>query len=478
MRRLSYTSVTTAVLPRAKRIGAATAVGALGALGIALVDQQAAGADTTPLGRILAVNANGADVYTTPPSTTADIPADPDFGTTKVTARVLPVEGTFPVGSNLGGVEFSLVGDTDPEISESCFTDPSGMCRFDSVPGNQTYTLTQASQPAGIFPVLPGLAVTVGKCVIPLNDDSSETCGGIFTNDNDFAFENRGPNRQVILGLTSSVTFAPELAGDHSLPPFVTGLLSGATFEVTPVNPPPAPDAVDPLAVGADEPGVLPASATTDAFGTLTFKDSGETILFPPGNYLLHQVTPAAGYVPIAGPIPFTVGAPTTLDQALAPKYVDLLNDPNIPAPVLVADAYSTIGYGEIPLDVLLNDELYGADAYILGVTSVNGSAVRVDAASDCAPPVAQCKRVIHYTPAAGLLGPDVLQYLVATRGGTATSTATVTVSVLSPAVVVAAPILAATGPQHVPNEFGLGVSLLAVGAGLALAGSRRRSRV
>jgi hypothetical protein len=231
--------------PRVKRIGALAAVGAVSALSIAMLDQQAAGADTTPLGPVLATASNGADVYTSPPASPEDISTDPDFGSTKVTAQVLPVAGTFPTGTSLAGVTFKLVNNTNDEDSQTCTTDASGACDFGSRWGGTTYTLTQTDQPAGFFPVHPAAAVTVGRCIVPEdNSNGFRVCGHLAndenpgdTTDNEFQFENRGPNRQVIVGLTSSVTFAPELANNAALPPFVKGFLPGATFKVAAVAP-------------------------------------------------------------------------------------------------------------------------------------------------------------------------------------------------------------------------------------------------
>lgn len=460
-----------------KRIGAALAVGALGALGAAALIPSVANADVTPApGPIAAENANGSDVYAAPP--TAETPANGLFGSTKVSAQVLPVEGTFSGTPDLSGVIFTLTADSGPAVSTTCTTTVTGKCFISvSAPntvlqGNVTYTLVQTSAPAGFF--VNDAEVTVGRCLLigaAVAGQCGPTNGGLSgTTDNQFVFADQGTNRTLRASVTSTVYPLPAVPVTPDSPSFATGLIEGAAFQ---------------LRNTATAEGEPLATATSDANGNLTFPGT-----FAPGtDYYLVQTGAAEGYTPVAGQIPVTVPVPATIAAANTPVVVAIENAPDIAAPLLVADSTTlTLGSPVVVRDVLANDNLYGADSYILSATSIHG-AITVDNAPGCVLPEGQCEQVIYYLADPAHLGDDVVTYTVATRGGLSTSTDTITIKavpVVTPPVVVTpvvvpvatGPILAKTGPQHVNSELAYGGAILALGLGLTVAGARRRNQV
>jgi hypothetical protein len=465
-----------------KRIGAAVAVGALGALSVAVLTPSVANADVTPAsGPIAAENANGNDVYASPQSAT-DMP-NGLFGRSKVTVQVLAVPGSSTGTPSLAGATFTLTAvdpltlvDIPGGLVISCTTAVNGLCYIPVDPngiapvGDVKYRLNQTSAPIGFFP--NATRVIVGRCLLVATQEYGQ-CGPVQpgvdipiqgTTDNQFVFANQGMNRTLSATVTSTVY---PLAAVPVVPalPFTTGLIAGATFELRNLG-------------NAGGPPL--ATSTSDANGNLTFPGT-----FAPGDYYLVQTGAAAGYAPVAGQIPVTLPVPDSIAAANTPVVVAVKNAPNIPAPLLVADSTTlTLGSPVVVRDVLANDNLYGADAYILFAKAQHGS-INVADAPGCVLPAGQCPQVIRYLADPAYLGADVVTYQVATRGGVSQSTDTVTivpVPVAAPAVIVATPVvvpvLANTGPQHVTDELAYGGLILAAGLGLTLAGARRRNQV
>ena len=456
-----------------RRIAAAVAVGALGAASVALLMPAPAGAGEVPApGPVRAEDADGSDVYTAPP--TAANPPNGEFGATKVSAEVLPVAGTYSGPANLSGGTFTLTPESGGPALATCTTDISGKCFFFThgsfeFKGDQRYVLRQTAAPAGFF--LNPTEVLVGRCV-DVDAPDANACGPIQTEpdrgttDNQFTFANVGTARPVAGTVSSTVYPLAGVPGGPGAPDFVSGLIAGATFE---------------LRATADGPAL--ASATSGADGAFAFPG-----VFAPGDYYVVQSGAAAGYVPSA-PIPVSVPAPPNAAAAQAsagmPVQVAVENPPNIAAPLLAPDATTvTIGSPMVVRDVLANDQLYGADAYILAASAVHGS-VAVGDAPGCTLPAGQCLQVVRYLADPAYLGIDVVTYSVATRGGLSSSTDTITVvavPVVTPPTVVpvAAPAvpLAKTGAEHAAGGAVYGAGLLLLGAALTAAGARRRARV
>ena len=392
-----------------RRIAAAVAVGALGAASVAVLMPAPAGAGEVPApGPVRAEDADGSDVYTSPP--TADNPWDGAFGTTKVSVQVLPVEGTYSGTADLSGAQFTLTPTEDFTVpTQSCTTDESGTCYFDFIGGNavsghQKYLLTQTSAPTGFF-VNP-TQVVVGRCLMASYGGRcgpDRAFGG--TTDNQFQFENPGTARPVAGSVTSTVYPLDAVPSGPGAPDFASGLIAGATFE---------------LRATVDSPAL--ASATSGTDGSFSFPG-----VFAPGNYVVVQTGAAAGYLPSA-PVAVTVPAAATAEASAVPVQVAVENAPNIAAPVLAPDATSvTAGSPAVARDVLANDQLYGADAYILAASAAHGS-VSVGNAPGCTLPAGQCQQVVFYFPDSTYTGTDVVTYSVATRGGLSSSTDTITV--------------------------------------------------
>ncbi len=409
-----------------RRIAAAVAVGALGAASVAVLMPAPAGAGEVPApGPIRAEDADGSDVYSSPPP--AGYVPDGRFGWTKVNAQVLPVDG--PSAPDLSGATFTLTEVLLPEdVGEpavySCTTDSSGLCHT-WLNGSRRWVLEQTVAPPGYF--LNPTKVVVGLCRYVDSDGDPETfdnnvCGpvlpgdpafgsgsGTGTTDNQFEFVNQGKFRPVAGSVTSTVYPLDAVSGGPGAPDFASGLIAGATFE---------------LRATVDGPAL--ASATSGADGSFSFPG-----VFLPGDYVVVQTGAAAGYVPSA-PIPVTVPEPPTAaaaaEVAAVPVQVAVENAPDIAAPLLAPDAASvTAGSPAVVRDVLANDQLYGADAYILSASAVHGS-VTVGDAPGCTLPAGQCPQVVRYLPDSTYTGTDVVTYSVATRGGLTSSTDTITV--------------------------------------------------
>jgi hypothetical protein len=448
----------------AKRIGAVAAVAALGAFSIALLNPSAAGADPTSDASPTPSDTTPAapaptDISSALPADTNDLPVAPaEFGLGKVNATVLPIAGTYTAPADLSGTTYTLTStssDDDPRTCTSTTVD--GSCIFGDVDLSESYTLTQTAAAPGFF-IDPTVTIISASEIQPASIDPGDI--------EPAAFNDHGTNR--IVGVTLTSTVVSTALG--AKPP-----LAGGTFELFGPAPVIQITALDATPTAVD--GSL-ATATTADDGSLTFAGN-----YAPGDgyYLLETAAPV-GYTGVTGQIPVDVPVPATIPETGVTLFTPVENVPDIPAPLLTPDVYTVTTPGEDALDVLANDTLYDDSAYILYAVVEHGT-IRIAEDPACVAALAPgavdtCRLLVYYTPTDGFIGVETMDYAVETRGGTAATTATITVvaPAPAPAVLAVAPLLANTGAGPLSDEFGVALGLLAAGAGLALAGARRRA--